>query len=76
MYTNKHEFHTVDPSLESFRVLYDYEKESIIEKLNESNIKLYSIPINDWRCVTMNAKVNDIICIKNHITKIYRKVIE
>jgi hypothetical protein len=75
MYNNKHTFHCVDPSLESFRVLYDFEKESIIEELKISKIPIYSISINDWRCVSMKCKVDDIICIKNHLIKFYRRVI-
>jgi hypothetical protein len=75
MNTNKHVFHTVDPSLESYRVLYDFEKNSTIQKLKDNKINLYGIKITDWRCVAMNAKVDDIVCIKNHITNIYRKVV-
>ena len=74
MLTNNHIFHTVDPSLESYRVLYDFEKDPLIQKLKDNNINLYGISINDWRCVSMKAKVDDIVCIKNHITKVYRKV--
>jgi len=76
MNTDKHVFHTVDPSLESYRVLYEFEKDSTIQKLKEANIKLYGIKITDWRCISMKAEVNDIICIKNHISNIYRKVIQ
>jgi hypothetical protein len=64
---DNHVFHIVDPSLESFRLLYTFEKPP-------ANIPLYSISINNWRCVTLKAKINDIICIKTHLTKIYRKV--
>jgi hypothetical protein len=72
---SSHVFHTVDPSLESYRILYDFEKDSTIQKLKDNKINLYGIKVSDWRCVSMKAKVDDIICIKNHITNIYRKVI-
>jgi hypothetical protein len=75
MNNNKHVFHTVDPSLESYRVLYDFEKDSLIQKLKDDKINLYGISINDWRCVAMKVKIDDIICIKNHISNIYRKVV-
>jgi ribosomal protein S4E len=73
---SNHVFHIVDPSLESYRVLYDFEKDSTLQKLKEDNIKIYGIKVTDWRCVSMKANINDIICIKNHLTNIYRKVIE
>ena len=75
MPVNKHSFHVVDPSLSSYRLLYDFEHEYVLSKLVESKIKLYSIPKDNWICVSLNAKVNDVICIKNHIANIYRRVI-
>lgn len=75
MSINKHAFHMIDPCLKSFRLLYDFEHERLLFNLSNSNTKLYSIPIDNWICVTLNAKVNDIICIKDHIANIYRRVI-
>lgn len=75
MPVNKHSFHVVDPSLSSYRLLYDFEHEYVLSKLAESKIKLYSIPKDNWICVSLNAKVNDVICVKNHIANIYRRVI-
>jgi hypothetical protein len=75
MSIDKHVFHLVDPSLSSIRLLYDFEKSSLIEQFTSSSRPLYTISVNDWRCMTLDAKVDDIICIKNHISNIYRKVI-
>lgn len=75
MIIDKHTFHLIDPCLSSIRLLYDFEKQSLIEDFLSSSRPLYTISVNDWRCVTLGAKVNDIICIKNHISNIYRKVI-
>jgi hypothetical protein len=75
MSIDKHVFHLVDPCLSSIRLLYDFEKQSLIEEFTSSSKVMYTISANDWRCVTLGAKVNDIICIKNHISNIYRKVI-
>jgi hypothetical protein len=75
MPVNKHSFHIVDPNLSSFRLLYDFELEYVLSKLAESKTKLYSIPKDNWICISLNAKINDIICIKNHIANIYRRVI-
>jgi hypothetical protein len=75
MSIDKHVFHLVDPCLSSIRLLYDFEKQSIIEEFISSSRIIYSISVNDWRCVTLGAKIDDIICIKNHISNIYRKVI-
>jgi len=74
MFTDKHTFNSINPSLESFRLVYDHEKERIISTLKNDNIKLYSINIDHWYCKTLNAKIGDIICIKNHISNFYRKV--
>lgn len=74
MSIDRHVFHMVDPCLDSFRILYDFEIPRLVEKFHNSNIHLYSIPMNDWRCVTLKAKVDDIICIKNHLTTLYRRV--
>ena len=74
MTNNNHVFHNINPCLDSFRLLYDFEIPGIIEKLRRDNIRIYSIPLNDWRCQSLKAKVNDIICIKNHIAMIYRVV--
>ena len=75
MNIDKHVFHLVDPCLSSIRLLYDFEKQSIIEEFTSLSRVIYSISVHDWRCVTLGAKVDDIICIKNHISNIYRKVI-
>jgi hypothetical protein len=65
----------VDPNLKSYRILYDFEKESIISEFNQSKIPIYTIPHNNRMCIELGAKINDIICIKSHITLIYRRVI-
>ena len=61
----------VNPSLQSYRILYDFEKERV-----EKNFKLYNISVKNWNCVSLGAKVGDIVSIKNHITTVYRRVIE
>jgi DNA-directed RNA polymerase subunit H (RpoH/RPB5) len=75
MYQTKHNFHLIDPSLKSARLLHDWEKDPIIHKFKLEGLHLYSISIKDWRCVAMNAKINDIICFRNHLTNVYRIVI-
>lgn len=71
MFNNKHLTVNINPSLKSYRLLYDSEKKRI-----EDNNKLYGISVKNWNCVALGAKVGDIICVKNHIASIYRKVIE
>ena len=75
MASNSHVFHMVDPNLKSFRLLYDIERESIINEFSQSKIPIYTIPHNNWMCIELGAKIDDIICIKSHITFIYRRVI-
>jgi len=76
MFTSNYSFHVVDPSLSSYKIIHEAGKEWVLEKLKRDNIKLYSIRVNDWHCVALGAKIGDIICIKNHIANIYRRVIE
>ena len=71
MFVSKYYNNMVNPSLESYRLLFEFEKQDI-----ENNFKLYTISANNWNCVSLGAKVGDIICKKNHITKVYRKVVE
>ena len=71
MFTNAHLSVIVNPSLNSYRLLYDSEKQTI-----ENNNKLYSISVKNLNCVSFGAKVGDIICIKTYIANIYRKVID
>jgi len=75
MSIDKHDFHLVYPCLKSFRLLYNHEHERVLLDLNRSKVKLYSISVDNWMCVTLGAKENDIICIKDHIANIYRRVI-
>ena len=75
MSIDKHVFHQVEPCLDSFRLLYDFELPRLFENYANSNIKIYTIKMTDWRCITLGAKVDDVICIKNHIANIYRRVI-
>lgn len=75
MLTGKYSYHLVGPSLKSFRLIMDCEKERLVENLKRDNINLYSISVNDWHCKMLGAKEGDIIGIKDHIAHIYRKVI-
>ena len=72
---SSHVFHVVDPKLNSYRLLYDFEHERLLKHIAETNGKLYSIYKENWVCSSLNAKVNDIICIKSRFTYIYRRVI-
>ena len=72
--TDKHVFHLVNPCLDSFRLLYSFEKPRLLERLNNDKLPLYSIKITDWKCVLLKAEIEDIICIKNHLTTVYRIV--
>lgn len=70
MFVSKHYTNMVSPSLESYRILYECEKEEI-----KKNYRIYTISVNNVNCVSLGAKVGDIICKKNHLTKLYRKVV-
>jgi DNA-directed RNA polymerase subunit H (RpoH/RPB5) len=74
MSNNPHVFYSVNPCIKSFRLLYDFEKDRIIQEFTTSNIHLYTIDINNWICKELNAKIDDIICIRNNTIDIYRKV--
>jgi hypothetical protein len=55
--------------------LIKFEKETLIDDFKKSNIKIYSISKDNIICKDLNAKVDDIICIRNHLVKKYRRVI-
>jgi hypothetical protein len=76
MLTSKRSFHLVDPSLTSYELLHSFEIERVVDNLKRDNIKLYGIPVTNWNCVALGAQIGDIICMKNHIANIYRKVVE
>jgi hypothetical protein len=76
MLTSNRSFHLVDPSLTSYKLLFNFQIEGVLESLKRDNIKLYSISVTNWHCVALGAKIGDIICMKNHIANIYRKVTE
>jgi hypothetical protein len=75
MLNSNRSFHLVDPSLTSFKLLHSFEIDRVLDNLKRDNIKLYGISVTNWHCVALGAKVGDIICTKNHIANIYRKVI-
>jgi len=75
MSNNRHVFYSVNPCVKSFRLLYNFEKDRIIQEFTISNIPLYTIDSNNWICKELDAKINDIICIRNNTIDIYRKVI-
>jgi hypothetical protein len=72
---DSHVFHIVDPNLKSYRLLYDFEHERLLRSLSDTNTKLYCISKENWMCNSLGAKANDIVCIKNHLGNIYRRVI-
>jgi hypothetical protein len=74
MSNDPHVFYSVNPCLKSFRLLYSFEKERIINEFIKFNKSLYTIDSNNWICKELGAKVNDIICIRNNTVDIYRKV--
>jgi len=75
MFNTKYRFNQVDPSLDSSRVVFEFEKETLIDDFKKSNMKMYTISKDNIICKDLNAKVDDIICIKNHLVKKYRRVI-
>jgi len=76
MHTSKHYFHIVNPDLASYRLVYDFEKKRILETLKNDNITMYSISLKNWHCVSLKAKVGDIIAIRDNNKIVYRMVKE
>lgn len=58
------------------KLLSDYEKQEILHiyaTVYKTNMP--HISVNDISCIRLNAKENDIICMRNYDTDIYRLVV-
>ena len=76
MLASKHYFHIVNPDLASYRLVFDFEKERIIQNLKNDNITMYSISLKNWHSVSLKAKLGDIIAVRDNNKIVYRIVKE
>jgi len=76
MLTSAYRFHSIHPLLYPVKILKNNERIEILEYYAKAKSDIHTIYSNDWICVELDAKVDDIICIKSPSGSIYRKVIE
>ena len=75
MLISPYRFHIVHNNIRPVRLLMDDEKDQIIEQFKSTNSFMHSIHHTSFIAIELNAKVDDIICIKNNNTFLYRKVV-
>ena len=75
MFTSTNKFHNLYPSERSIKILSLDEKQYIIKFFNDININIHTISEDDLLCKQIDAKIDDIICIRNTTTDIYRRVV-
>jgi DNA-directed RNA polymerase subunit H (RpoH/RPB5) len=69
-------FENPDVFFRPCKLLTDYEKKEILEIYDMVyKTKMPHISINDWLSIKLGAKENDIICMRNGNTEIYRMVV-
>ena len=75
MLHNRYRFQKIHRNLRPSRLLTDPEKEEILHLFKSSNISMHTIYPDDWLSIHFDAKVNDIICIRDNTTDLYRIVV-
>jgi hypothetical protein len=75
MFYSPYSFVNIYPSNKSIKLLLPIEKQRKIQFFKETGLKMNTIYLIDPYCVFLNAKVGDIVCIRNNITEVYRYVI-
>ena len=69
---NYNGFHNIHPNIRPVRLLNDLEKQQVLEM----NKNLHHLHFSNIIVTELNAKIGDIICIKNLQNDVYRIVIE
>ena len=68
-----HKFQQYDVFSRPAKILTNDDKEIVMSMYHRSNIQ--KILIDDWLCIQLRAQEDDIICIRDCNTDIYRLVI-
>ena len=68
-----HKFQKYDVFSRPAKILTNDDKEIVMAMYHRSNIQ--KILIDDWLCIQLGAQEDDIICIRDYNTDIYRLVI-
>ena len=75
MLHSPYRFQKIHRNLRPSRLLTDTEKENILDLFKSSNIAMHTISTDDWLTIHFNAKIGDVICIKDNTTDLYRIVV-
>ena len=69
-------FQVLDVFYRPSKLLNDGEKEEILNiYATVYKTSMPNISVDDWISITLGAKENDIICMRNHKTEVYRLVV-
>jgi len=75
MFNSSFRFHNFHPMMRPSRLLTDKEKKEILESYKTSNLSMHTIYVDDWLSVQLDATIDDIICMKDAHSDLYRLVI-
>ena len=75
MFTSPYKFHSFHPMMKPSKILTDYEKETIIHLYNQLKTPFHTIFVDEWLCLQLDARVGDIICMRDNTSDLYREVI-
>ena len=73
---NRFRFNNYHPNLRPSRLLTDTEKENMVNLFKLSNLSMHTIYVDDWLSIQLDAKIDDIICMKDKSCDLYRRVID
>ncbi len=75
MLNNYTGFYMIHPLLKPMKILNEKEKKEVYEFFNHYQSILPIIYEDDWICKELGAKINDIICIQDIKSRLYRLVV-
>jgi hypothetical protein len=75
MLTSSYRFHLIPSFIHPVKLLNEREKNDILEIYKTNNAHIHTIYVDNWISHELDAKVDDIICIKLPANFVYRKVI-
>jgi len=61
--------------LKPARLLTESEKKCILENFAEHNAPIHTIYVDDFLSIALDAKIGDLICMKDSVSEVYRQVI-
>ena len=75
MLTSSYRFHLIPSFIYPVKLLNEHEKNDILEIYKTNNAYIHTIYVDNWMSHELDAKIDDIICIKLPSNFVYRKII-